>query len=62
MGLTKEKMHRPVIGVTACRNGAAPCKSALNRQAQVVKVRMKEAGGTPRQFPAIPVTGGIAMG
>ena len=62
MGLTEEEIHRPWIGVATCWNEAAPCNITLNRQAQAVKVGVKEAGGTPREFTTITVTDGIAMG
>ncbi|MEM8959802.1 MAG: dihydroxy-acid dehydratase, partial [Pseudomonadota bacterium] len=35
---------------------------ALNRQAQAVKLGVKAASGTPREFTTITVTDGIAMG
>jgi dihydroxy-acid dehydratase len=62
MGLSEEEIHRPWVGVATCWNEAAPCNIALNRQAQAVKVGVKEAGGTPREFTTITVTDGIAMG
>ncbi|MFN3615436.1 MAG: dihydroxy-acid dehydratase, partial [Rubrimonas sp.] len=45
-----------------CWNEAAPCNIALNRQAQAVKLGVKAAQGTPREFTTITVTDGIAMG
>jgi len=62
MGLTDEEIHRPFVGVATCWNEAAPCNIALNRQAQAVKLGVKEAAGTPREFTTITVTDGIAMG
>ncbi|MEO1602282.1 MAG: dihydroxy-acid dehydratase [Pseudomonadota bacterium] len=62
MGLTDEEIHRPLVGVATCWNEAAPCNIALNRQAQAVKLGVKEAAGTPREFTTITVTDGIAMG
>jgi dihydroxy-acid dehydratase len=62
MGLSDEEIHRPFIGVATCWNEAAPCNIALNRQAQAVKLGVKEAHGTPREFTTITVTDGIAMG
>ncbi|MEM9148538.1 MAG: dihydroxy-acid dehydratase [Pseudomonadota bacterium] len=62
MGLTDEEIHRPFVGVATCWNEAAPCNIALNRQAQAVKLGVKEATGTPREFTTITVTDGIAMG
>ncbi|MEL7280362.1 MAG: dihydroxy-acid dehydratase [Pseudomonadota bacterium] len=62
MGLSEDEIHQPLIGVATCWNEAAPCNIALNRQAQSVKLGVKEAGGTPREFTTITVTDGIAMG
>ena len=62
MGLNEEEIHQPLIGVATCWNEAAPCNIALGRQAQSVKMGVKEAGGTPREFTTITVTDGIAMG
>lgn len=62
MGLTDEEIHRPLVGVATCWNEAAPCNIALNRQAQAVKLGVKAAQGTPREFTTITVTDGIAMG
>ena len=38
MGLTKEQIHQPFVGVATCWNEAAPCNIALMRQAQAVKL------------------------
>lgn len=62
MGLSEEEIHQPLIGVATCWNEAAPCNIALNRQAQSVKMGVKAASGTPREFTTITVTDGIAMG
>ena len=62
MGLTEDEIARPFVGVATCWNEAAPCNIALNRQAQAVKLGVKSANGTPREFTTITVTDGIAMG
>tara|TARA_R110000772_G_scaffold267933_2_gene393346 strand:+ start:112967 stop:114688 length:1722 start_codon:yes stop_codon:yes gene_type:complete len=62
MGMTEEEINQPFVGVATCWNEAAPCNIALSRQAQAVKVGVKEAFGTPREFTTITVTDGIAMG
>jgi len=62
MGLSEDEIHQPLVGVATCWNEAAPCNIALNRQAQSVKLGVKEASGTPREFTTITVTDGIAMG
>ena len=62
MGLTKEQIHQPFVGVASCWNEAAPCNIALMRQAQAVKMGVASVGATPREFCTITVTDGIAMG
>ncbi len=62
MGMSDEEIHQPLVGVATCWNEAAPCNIALNRQAQAVKLGVKAAEGTPREFTTITVTDGIAMG
>ncbi len=62
MGMTEEEIAQPFIGVATCWNEAAPCNISLSRQAQVVKLGVKAANGTPREFTTITVTDGIAMG
>src|SRR5271170_767919 len=62
MGLSKEEIHQPFVGVATCWNEAAPCNIALMRQAQAVKMGVVSVGATPREFCTITVTDGIAMG
>jgi dihydroxy-acid dehydratase len=62
MGLTREQIHQPFVGVATCWNEAAPCNITLMRQAQAVKKGVSAAAGTPREFCTITVTDGIAMG
>ena len=62
MGISEDEIAQPFIGVATCWNEAAPCNIALNRQAQAVKMGVKEGFGTPREFTTITVTDGIAMG
>lgn len=62
MGLTEKEIAQPFVGVATCWNEAAPCNITLSRQAQAVKLGVKAAGGTPREFTTITVTDGIAMG
>ena len=62
MGLSEEEIAQPFVGVATCWNEAAPCNIALSRQAQSVKLGVKHANGTPREFTTITVTDGIAMG
>jgi dihydroxy-acid dehydratase len=62
MGMTKEQIASPLVGVASCWNEAAPCNIALSRQAQSAKRGVADAGAAPREFTTITVTDGIAMG
>jgi dihydroxy-acid dehydratase len=62
MGLSKEQIHQPFVGVASCWNEAAPCNISLMRQTQAVKRGVASVGATPREFCTITVTDGIAMG
>ena len=62
MGLGTKEISQPLVGVASCWNEAAPCNTALMRQAHAASVGVKKAGGTPREFVTITVTDGIAMG
>ena len=62
MGISEDEIAQPFVGVATCWNEAAPCNIALDRQAQAVKLGVKEGFGTPREFTTITVTDGIAMG
>jgi dihydroxy-acid dehydratase len=62
MGLGTREISQPFVGVASCWNEAAPCNTALMRQAHAVSTGVKAAGGTPREFCTITVTDGIAMG
>src|SRR3974390_823229 len=62
MGLTRDQIHQPFVGVATCWNEAAPCNIALMRQAQAVKLGVASGGATAREFCTITGTDGIAMG
>jgi dihydroxy-acid dehydratase len=62
MGLGSREIEQPFVGVASCWNEAAPCNTALMRQAHAAAEGVKRAGGTPREFCTITVTDGIAMG
>jgi dihydroxy-acid dehydratase len=62
MGLGTREIAQPFVGVASCWNEAAPCNTALMRQAHAASQGVKAAGGTPREFCTITVTDGIAMG
>ena len=62
MGLGTKEINQPFVGVASCWNQAAPCNTALMRQAEAASVGVRNGGGTPREFCTITVTDGIAMG
>ncbi|MGH6985439.1 MAG: dihydroxy-acid dehydratase [Caulobacteraceae bacterium] len=62
MGLGTAEISQPFVGVVSCWNEAAPCNTALMRQAHAASAGVKKAGATPREFCTITVTDGIAMG
>lgn len=62
MGLSTKDIRKPFVGVASCWNEAAPCNTALMRQAHAASEGVKAADGTPREFCTITVTDGIAMG
>lgn len=62
MGLTDGDLDRPLVGVSSTCNEATPCNIHLGRLAQSAKRGVKDGGCTPREFTAIAVSDGIAMG
>lgn len=62
MGLTDEDLSRPMIGVSSTCNEATPCNIHLGQLAQSAKRGVADSGCTPREFTAIAVSDGIAMG
>lgn len=62
LGLTREELSRPLIGVVSSFNEIVPGHAHLDRLAEAVKLGVAMAGGTPIVFPAIAVCDGIAMG
>ncbi|WP_309089549.1 dihydroxy-acid dehydratase [Phenylobacterium sp.] len=62
MGMTEEEIAQPFVGVVSAGNDSAPCNTTLDAQADICRLGVSEAGGTPRRFNTITVTDGIAMG
>ncbi len=62
LGLTREELDRPLIGVVCSYNEIVPGHMNLDKIAQAVKMGVAMNGGTPILFPAIAVCDGIAMG
>ena len=62
LGMTKEEMERPLVGIVCSYNEIVPGHMNLDKIAQAVKLGVAMAGGTPVMFPTIAVCDGIAMG
>ena len=61
LGLTREEVKRPLIGVVNAANEVVPGHLHLGKIAEAVKAGIRMAGGTPMEFPAIAVCDGLAM-
>lgn len=62
LGLTKEELERPIVGIVSSYNEIVPGHMNLDKIVNAVKMGVAMAGGTPIMFPAIAVCDGIAMG
>ena len=62
LGLTKEELERPLVGIVCSYNEIVPGHMNLDKIANAVKMGVAMAGGTPIMFPAIAVCDCIAMG
>ncbi|MBE5922084.1 MAG: dihydroxy-acid dehydratase [Lachnospiraceae bacterium] len=62
LGMTKEELERPLIGIVSSKNDIVPGHAHLDKIVEAVKTGVLMAGGTPIVFPAIAVCDGIAMG
>lgn len=62
LGMTKEELRKPLIGIVSSYNEIVPGHMNLDKIVDAVKLGVAMAGGTPIVFPAIAVCDGIAMG
>ena len=62
LGLTREELERPLVGIVSSYNEIVPGHRNLDKIVEAVKLGVAMAGGTPIVFPAIAVCDGIAMG
>src|SRR5688572_32714480 len=62
MGLKDEDLDKPIIGISSTCNEATPCNIHLGKLAQFAKKGVSDVNCTPREFTAIAVCDGIAMG
>lgn len=61
LGLTREEINRPLIGVVNGFNEIVPGHLHLRTLSEAVKAGVRMAGGTPLEFPAIAVCDGLSM-
>ena len=62
MGLTRDEITSPFVGVASPERGRAVQHRARSPGRRCVKLGVQGRGGTPREFTTITVTDGIAMG
>lgn len=62
MGYTTEELSKPLIGVVNAFSEIVPGHIHLRNIADAVKAGIRNAGGTPVEFPAIGICDGIVMG
>lgn len=62
LGMTREEMERPLIGIVSSYNEIVPGHINLDKITNAVKMGVAMAGGTPVMVPAIAVCDGLAMG
>ncbi|MFP5222641.1 MAG: dihydroxy-acid dehydratase [Acidobacteriota bacterium] len=61
LGMTREEMERPLIGIVNSANEVVPGHIHLDTIAAAAKAGVRAAGGTPMEFPVIGVCDGLAM-
>ncbi len=62
LGLTRQEMDQPLVGVANSANEVVPGHSHLHSISQAVKAGIRMGGGTPLEFFTIAVCDGLAMG
>src|ERR1044072_2279632 len=62
IGLTKEDIDKPFIGVSNVWTETMPCNFGLRELAAPLKAGIKAAGANPMEFNTIAISDGITMG
>jgi dihydroxy-acid dehydratase len=62
IGLTREDIEKPFVGIANTWIGTMPCNWTLRALAQRVAEGVRRAGGTPMEFNTIAISDGITMG
>ena len=61
LGMTREELERPLVGIVSSYNEIVPGHMNLDKIVEAVKLGVAMAGGTPVVFPAIAVCDGLAV-
>ena len=62
MGLSREDLDKPFIGIANLASDITPCNVHLGKLVEPVREGVISSGGTPFQFGTITVSDGISMG
>ena len=62
LGMTKEEMERPLVGIVSSYNEIVPGHMNIDKIVEAVKMGVAMEGGTPVVFPANAVCDGFSMG
>ena len=62
MGLSREDLNKPFIGIANLASDITPCNVHLGKLVEPVREGVISSGGTPFQFGTITVSDGISMG
>ena len=62
MGLTRDDLKKPFVGIANLASDVTPCNVHLGRLVPKVREGVRSAGGTPFEFGTITVSDGISMG
>src|SRR5947207_11478140 len=62
IGLKREDLDKPFIGVSNCWTETMPCNFGLRELAGPLKAGIKAAGANPMEFNTIAISDGITMG
>ena len=62
MGLSREDLDKPFVGIANLASDITPCNVHLGKLVDPVREGVRASGGTPFQFGAITVSDGISMG
>jgi dihydroxy-acid dehydratase len=62
IGLTREDIDKPFVGVSNCWTETMPCNFGLRELAAPIKAGIRAAGANPMEFNTIAISDGITMG